>query len=109
MGINIRPVDRAYIAGFFDGEGCIRIRPQDQRVVVAIGQKDPTTLYWIQQLIGCGHVRFNRGASEAGVWYLNIGDRHEVLHFIQVVYKHSQLKRRQLAKARRHIEAQLAR
>jgi hypothetical protein len=49
--VSIKYIDRAYIAGFFDGEGCISF-PTPARVQITIGQKDPGPLRWIQMKYG---------------------------------------------------------
>jgi hypothetical protein len=53
------PIEAAYIAGFFDGEGSIARR--DGRI--SITQKDPAPLYWIQKKLGCGSVLKRSGDS----------------------------------------------
>lgn len=42
----------AWIAGFFDGEGCVYISTPRSRSFVTIAQKDPTTLQFVQSYFG---------------------------------------------------------
>lgn len=57
--------DIAWLAGFFDGEGCIFAvasanRDRNYAVVVTLVQKDPTPLHWVAQHFG-GWVNSARG------------------------------------------------
>jgi len=94
--------DRAYIAGFFDGEGHIgfrkthhgkksglRLYPQ-----VVIGQKDPTILYWIQEVTGFGTVYHSPSASVAR-WQLYA--QRDVYVFITLIYPYVKCPRRRRA------------
>jgi endogenous inhibitor of DNA gyrase (YacG/DUF329 family) len=52
---HLQPVDAAYIAGFFDGEGSIiRTKPGTWRVVIY--QSDEATIRWLAEVIGTGLV-----------------------------------------------------
>lgn len=53
------PIDLAYTAGFFDGEGSISITARvrkthntEHRLWIAVGQKDGATLDWLKDLFG---------------------------------------------------------
>lgn len=54
-------IDYIYMAGFFDGEGCIRINKRTRPVspeytlFISVGQKDGATIDWIKTVFD-GHV-----------------------------------------------------
>ena len=52
----LSPIDKAYAAGFFDGEGSISIEKPRQRrgytLMVGVGQRDVSPLLWLQSLWG---------------------------------------------------------
>lgn len=57
----------AYIAGLFDGEGCVRFAKPTRchskgRLMAKITQKDPMILYWVQEQFGYGGV-FAKGGG----------------------------------------------
>jgi len=97
----MRPVEWAYIAGFFDGEGCVTWSRGD-RVRLIITQKDPDVLVKIQQLLGYGRVVGRKPAYNGVVyWELRIGARAEVEHFARHVVRHSVVKKAKLRKVMR--------
>ena len=63
--------DLAYIAGFFDGEGCAYINypkahkngKRYPRLNAKVAQNDRDVLDWIQGLLGCGNVHKKRTAD----------------------------------------------
>jgi len=88
----VSPMEAAYIAGFFDGEGCVSIaRLTDIRRVkprITIVQKDPTTLRWIQVRLGGNlHKRPN------GVWVLAFDSAVDIRRFVKATYPYLQLKK----------------
>lgn len=68
---NPSQMDLAYIAGFFDGEGCVTSRKQPKQkyhyVKVNISQKDPAILLWIQEFYG-GRIRAQHRKRPDRVW-----------------------------------------
>jgi len=67
-GLN-NPISIEYIAGFFDGEGCITSHYRKNNTMtkdVTIAQKDPTILYEIQDFFDVGYVWEN-----SCVWGVN--------------------------------------
>jgi hypothetical protein len=67
----ISETDRAYAAGFFDGEGTIFIeKPRAQRgyaLIVAIGQRDSEPLKWLQARWG-GSIKPHSASMRAYRW-----------------------------------------
>ena len=102
----LRPVERAYIAGFFDGEGCIthysnkRGRPR-----ISMGQKEPEVLHRIQTMLGYGNVRsYSPSNSLHRYWRLDIAREEWMKHFINTVLPYSIVKRKKLREAKRWFE-----
>lgn len=72
--------DLAYLAGFFDGEGCITIRKQKNNTLhslaIEITQKGRIVLDWIEERYG-GHT--SQAWNGCYVWNLNAGKAKELL------------------------------
>ena len=88
----------AYIAGFFDGEGCIhaRIRNNAQpNAVLTISQKNPKVLYWITKTVGYGHVTecYNEKWVR-NIW--RVTGRDKTKSFIKMILPFSKVKKKQL-------------
>jgi DNA-binding transcriptional regulator WhiA len=85
---------RAYISGFFDGEGCVHspLNRGSPVVRMSITQKHPEVLVEIHNALGYGRLVHHR----AGHWVLYIGCSDEVQHFIRLIYPWSKVKRREL-------------
>lgn len=97
----MRKTEAAYIAGFFDGEGCIccvKSRNNNLRLRVTIVQRTSPVLRKIAKLMNCGKVHKKKTDSSYGnslfVWYIN--DQVSLLKFIQVVLPYSIVKKKQL-------------
>ena len=91
-------MDKRYVAGFFDGEGCINtgVSPYPDgwvHVRVSMSQKHPQVLEAIRDWLGVGNLSRHKNT---GVYHLNICGRRNVRRFIRLVYPHSVVKRRQL-------------
>lgn len=70
-------VEKAYLAGFFDGEGCVSLRTMfdkkksktpSYQVEVVISQNDLATLQELQQLAGIGNVYAGYGKRTCSSW-----------------------------------------
>lgn len=85
--------DLIYIAGFFDGEGCVSTN-SDWRVVVVISQKDPAILEWIRDRLGYGNLT-KKGRNDRG-YSLRIVANRSIIDFAHLIGPHCRLKRRQL-------------
>lgn len=104
-GVNIRMKisfqDLIYIAGFFDGEGCVHGiikgdgRPSIPRI--SIGQKRPEVLFWIKEVLNMGTIhKTSKGSS---VWRIN--NKKDVERFISLILPYSKVKREELIVGRR--------
>ena len=96
-GLVIKPVEDAYLAGFFDGEGSamiLTIRRMDGenifyrfRPVIKIHQKTEDILLQIMNTLGYGHI----DSSKDGYAYI-VNGANGVLRFCQRVLPHSFIK-----------------
>jgi intein/homing endonuclease len=84
--------ERAYLAGFFDGEGCVSHKRG--RPLISITQKDVDPLEWIQTVTGVGRIYPQRS-----YWQYVVTNRIDIRIFIQLIYPYSQVKRTQLREA----------
>jgi hypothetical protein len=63
-------IERAYLAGFFDGEGCVASRKEDSRskagahIQISMSQKNPEVLIYLQGLTNIGSLK----AEKDGTW-----------------------------------------
>ena len=100
--LRILPLDLAYIAGFFDGEGCIAGYITESKhpiVKIIIGQRRPETLFWIKETLGMGGIYKNpRGSS---CW--RIGSKKDVKKFISLILPYSKDKKKQLLVGRKLV------
>lgn len=71
-----------YIAGFFDGEGCVSINTGG-RCTVSITQKNPAVLYLIQAKYG-GNVRFKDNRT-FNCYNLIITNKRDILKFLKAM------------------------
>ena len=70
MENKVELISDQYIAGFFDGEGCVtwvRSRPEYRTMSVTIVQKKPEILYLIQKKYG-GKIYFKKDKSHCAYW-----------------------------------------
>lgn len=87
-------LERAYLAGFFDGEGCIdsygvksAYNPR-----ISMWQKDRAYLMWLQQKLGFGYVV---KCSTRTTSSFRIGKREDLRTFLQLIYPFLRLKKPQ--------------
>lgn len=78
-----------YLAGFFDGEGCVYFTPNG-RVSVNITQKRTAVLYKIKEDFG-GAVRSNGRACKCSQW--TIGGRKDIKRFLSAILPYSVVKK----------------
>jgi hypothetical protein len=99
----LRPVQRAYIAGFFDGEGCVHRRKPNGRPILVFYQREPDILLWIQKTLGYG--RFLHQVRESGeTWRLVIQKHEEALALVNAMLKYSHVKKAQLRSCKSWLE-----
>lgn len=82
--MNTGSADLAYIAGFFDGEGCIRgvkgnSKYRNHRIWIIVVQKDPFILRYIQSYFNFGGVDYRKNNN---IWRYYVNNREEVKEFL---------------------------
>lgn len=94
----ISQTNAAYIAGFFDGEGCIcTVGSSKCHLSISIGQKFPNILYHIYKIIKLGRVRKHNHYTRPHTTYnLTITNRKQVKNFINLILPYSLIKKKQL-------------
>jgi len=113
----VSKVDAAYIAGFFDGEGCVSIshrkkyRKNTPRTHLAIrmSQAFPNILYHIQKILGVGRVHKSKhiGTLNYKSVYKNTFSVYSIknqLEFLQTILPYSKTKKEEIVVAIKFIE-----
>jgi len=80
--------DLIYIAGFFDGEGCIcsRLNGGNPQIHITIAQKDPFILKYIQNCFGFGKVmKIISGINKSEYWRYKICSASQVYSFLRLI------------------------
>jgi hypothetical protein len=87
--------ESAYLAGLFDGEGCItsQIIDNQAHVRIIIAQKSPMILNWIKEQTGIGSISLNTSNNNC---YYRVTGRENVRKFIKLIYPFSKIKKDQL-------------
>lgn len=95
-------LEKAYLAGFFDGEGSITItagmdrkkgKTPNYQMVVAVGQKRPEIILTIHQMVGMGKV-YDRTSYRESVWYWRI-THVQAREFLIVLLPYLKIKKRE--------------
>ena len=103
--------DAAYIAGFFDGEGCVTIvrrRPKPTAsywLLVGLTNTDLQILLWIQSIVGgkiCNKTR--RSIKHAPGFELRITRKQEMYNFLIYIQPFVRIKKRQVETALAFLE-----
>lgn len=79
-----------YVAGFFDGEGCIHLSKNGQCKIM-ITQKQPEILYVMQKQFGGGV--FAKRNKTGGYFHLQISKKELMLDFLKAVTPYLFVKR----------------
>lgn len=95
---------RAYIAGFFDGEGCLvsSIDKGRGRLRISISQKNPEVIFWLRETLGYGNAfRYERKTKKfkgsAGyIHHYRIHSYSEMKEFLELIKPHVREKREQV-------------
>lgn len=88
--------DYIYMAGFFDGEGCIRINKRvrpvspEYTLFISLGQKDGAIIDWIKEVFG-GHIHTVRRDNS----YIWIVTNKKAIEFLQKVTPYLKYKKPQ--------------
>lgn len=91
----MKRVSAQYLAGFFDGEGCVSITGKKPHLQITISQKNPKVLHLIQKSLKIGKV-WSRDTKWGKTHQLKI-DRHEDQRkFIEIILPYSIVKRKHL-------------
>jgi hypothetical protein len=100
----------SYIAGVFDGEGCIYYSNKTRSLKLSIGQSDPAILFRIKQMYG-GFVVGCEPNAAAGqkkyvwTWYLN--RQADILKFIDAIEPYLIVKRNEALYTLNYLDNQL--
>lgn len=88
--------DRVYIAGFFDGEGCISSHI-NRNVKIIIAQKFPNILRHIYEVIKLGKIWECYSHTQSSLSYqLRVTSQKQVRNFIDLILPYTLIKKRQL-------------
>ena len=91
--------ERAYIAGFFDGEGSIGIYKYARSIsaYLSFAQKNPAILLWIQSIFGGTLVSTKPGThSTDPVFQLRYTSRHDIAVLLRILRPHIRVKKDQV-------------
>ena len=100
--------EKAWLAGFFDGEGCVHVAQKPKsgrkrkishpRLLIKIGQKFPGILRHIINLLGYGEVRKAYGKNR-DAYYITFLSKDEIAQFTKTILPYSITKKDQLVAA----------
>lgn len=99
----MNPTDLAWVAGFFDGEGCIRAREYHRTdtkhprtcwcIIMSVTQRDRTALLHFQKIVGFGTVTAKTGMT---AWQWVSGSPTSIANLINLILQYSVVKHEQL-------------
>jgi len=94
-------INDAYVAGFFDGEGCIYFRKQrPNQITVTITQKDKYALERIQHYLGYGAIYTHHSKrNKTTVYTLRINRRALIEDFLTRMKPYLWVKRKKMTQA----------
>ena len=116
VGKKCSEVERAYIAGFLDADGCVIACIESHkekrfgfriRVALKITQHDRKILDWIQRALRVGIVRANRLGDERQTFDLHIRDRVHVREVLLLLMPHLRVKSTQARMALNILDASI--
>jgi len=110
----------AYIAGLFDGEGCVTCKQKPTKrkdrggkiynqwyIRCEIAMTDRAVIEWIHEILGfgwCAEKRYNNKPKYKKQWRLCCGYRDALL-FAKIIWPHTQVKLHQIENIIDHYEA----
>lgn len=92
------PIDLAYLAGYFDGEGCVRIKKtkrNQHHVLVQITNRDLPMLEYVKDIFGgsvCLNRHNNKNANRCYTWQTTHGKAYK---FLKTIYPYLRGKKEQ--------------
>jgi LAGLIDADG endonuclease len=98
----IDPQDAAYIAGFFDGEGCINVIHSNRangkgsfRLVLYFTNTHLPVLTWLREVIGTGSInpKWRKKPTHKSAWELKICARRNCRILLEAILPYSKIKR----------------
>ena len=94
----LSPVERAYIAGYFDGEGSVGLYPKKSgfALKVTIAQRKPEVLLWLHSLFGGAFVTVLRPERGNTYYELRLESRELVLPLLRIIAPYVKEKREQV-------------
>ena len=103
---SLSEVDKAYIAGLLDGEGCIGYynasnkspnRPPYYHASVNICNTDPRPILWLQEVTGIGRSAITtfKDGKRRPAYQWQIGRKKQVQQFLEVVRPYLRIKDKQ--------------
>ena len=107
-------MDKAYIAGFFDGEGCVgyynasqtaKHRPSYFHTSVHVCNIDPCVIKWIADVTGIGRVNIlrSRDKTRRTAYQWQIGKKADVLDFLNAIRPYIKVKSAQVETILTHL------
>lgn len=111
---DLSEVDTAYIAGFFDGEGCVGYynasqtqsrRPAYFHISVNICNIDPCVIKWIATVTGIGKAKITRfkDKKRRTAYQWQIGKKADVIIFLNVIRPYLKVKANQVDVVLAHL------
>jgi hypothetical protein len=101
----ITETDKAYLAGFIDGEGCISINKQwtDRTptpiywLIITVTSVDKDTLEYCRRMTGLGSIQYNRKSTQDNdrhvyAWHLT---SNRAIDLLRMIYPYMKIKREQ--------------
>ena len=108
--LNLTETEKAYLAGLFDGEGCVGYYKRKGRrakhcymSLIAISQSDMRLMLWLQERIPFGSVYGKRG-KKAFEYKWETNKRADVYTFLLTIQPYLVLKKEQVDVLLRHLE-----
>ena len=90
--IEVSPTDAAWIAGFFDGEGCITVNLRQSsapQLKISISQKFPRPLERIRDILGYGVIRERTVKKKFTKNSFSIEGKEKMKHFLETIRPYS--------------------
>lgn len=110
---NLTEAEKAYIAGVFDGEGCLGfyLHGKTHAFCVIICNSDARLMNWLSSHLAFGNVEANRSnkgrfPTHKLMWQWKITRRQEVKAFLNAILPYAVIKRDQILLAIEHLNTE---